>query len=281
MDLRSEFKDVNMDDKNVPETLPVAAVSSPDEENIVKDLETRLANIKKTETNEEHIDTEGEDEEAEEEYEDLDEQTFLEKIQPFILPIALTIFAIIFAGMFLYFFSKSRVENTAQAIVNAGVPEQVYYPPAPVPVIIKEEPLTCELPQILNEDASACITPEPEPEPQKPTFENGTTTEVNVKFSYDKFNYDNSPRGIYLNEVQVFEGDYTDYKINPSNRAFANDYFFGVDRYTVSLIGSCSYVVTDAKILVKNMVLNDNKKTFSGEVAKVIEASKPKVDCSN
>ncbi len=287
MDLRSEFKDLNLDSEKD---------NFDDGEKIVKDLEERLAQLKRSEPlkapeekkqtaevlDEVNGDEEEAEEETEEEDEDMGESTFLEKIQPFILPIALTFFAIIFAAMFLYFFSKSRVENTAQAIVNAGVPEQVYYPPTPVPVIIKEEPLTCELPQILNEDASACITPEPEPEPVivKPEFENGTTTEVDVSFSYDKYNYDNYPRGIYLLEGQVFSGDFENYKINANNRAFANDYFFGVDRNTVSLIGSCSYVVDDAKILVKNMNLNESKKHFTGEVVKVIEASKPRIDCA-
>jgi membrane protein insertase Oxa1/YidC/SpoIIIJ len=71
--------------------------------------------------------------EGSEEYEDLEGQTFLEKIQPFIIPICLTFFALVFAGLFLYFFSKSRIDSAQQAIVNVGVPEQVNYPPIPVP----------------------------------------------------------------------------------------------------------------------------------------------------
>jgi hypothetical protein len=208
-------------------------------------------------------------------------QTWVEKLQPFIIPICLTLFAIIFAGLFLYFFSKSRVETTAQAIVNQGVPEQVYYPPTPTPVVVKEEPLTCDSPKILNDTKDACIDPTPaaEPTPVKAQFENGTTTEVQVRFSYDKFNYDNSPRGIYLLGDQSFDGDFTDFKLAPTNRAFANDYFFGIDRYKVSLIGSCSYAVDNATILVENM--NEvNDKYFTGKVVKVIDSGKPRIDCS-
>ncbi len=264
MDLKREFQDLNLNDDGSHE--------------IVKDLESRLAKIKQDENSKVVVDENG----NEVIYEEVEqEQTFLEKIQPFILPIALTIFAIIFAGMFLYFFSKSRVESTAQAIINQGVPEPVINEPVPIPVVIKEEPLKCTEPQILNEAKDACIDPEPEPQPEpepvKAEFENGTTTEVNVQFSYDKFNYDNSPRGIYLLTDQIFNGDYKNFKISPNNRSYTNDYFFGIDRYTVSLIGSCSYVVDNAKILVEDMRLEDKK--FTGKVAKIIESGKPRIDC--
>lgn len=265
MDLKKEFQDLNLDEHN----------ENGEHHEIVKDLENRLAKIK--EENEVVVDEDG----NEVVYEEVEqEQTFVDKIQPFILPIALTIFAIFFAGMFLYFFSKSRVENTAQAIINQGVPEPVVNEPAPIPVVIKEELLTCTEPKILNETKDACVdppAPEPEPEPAKPGFENGIDTEVNVRFSYDKFSYDNSPRGIYLLGEQSFDGDYKNFKINPTNRSYANDYFFGIDRYTVSLIGDCSYVVENAKIMVENMNLAD--KNFTGKVTKVIESSKPKIVC--
>lgn len=292
MDLQNQFKDLNLDknlDKQAKDILDAQGnTDSHDESNkIIKDLEERLSKIRSSKNPVAsapalvNTDTQddGDEEVVEEEYEEMGEESFLDKIQPFILPICLTLFAIIFAGLFLYFFSKSRVQNTAQAIVNAGVPEQVYYPPAPVPVVVKEEPLKCTEPQILNEAKDACIDPEPEPEPEpvKAGFEDGTTTEVKVRFSYDKFNYDNSPRGIFVLKDQVFDGDYENFKIAPTNRAFANDYFFGVDRYTVSLIGSCSYVIDDANILVKNMIEKDNY--FTGQVVKVIEASKPRVEC--
>jgi hypothetical protein len=145
--------------------------------------------------------------------------------------------------------------------------------------VVKEpEPLKCEPPKYLNETGDECLEPEPEPEPVKAGFENGTTTILHVRFSYDKFNYDNYPRGIYLLEDQIFDGDYKDFKLAPTNRAFANDHFFGVDRYTVSLIGVCSYVVDDAKILVKDV--NAKEKYFTGNVVKIVEASKARVDCT-
>jgi hypothetical protein len=133
----------------------------------------------------------------------------------------------------------------------------------------------------LNETKDECVAvvPEPEPEPAKPGFENGKTVEMNVRFSYDKFSYDNSPRGIFVLKDQTFEGKYEGFKVSPSNRAYANDYFFGIDRYTVSLIGSCVFVVDNAKVEIENAQLKD--KYFTGKVTKVIEASKPRVDCRN
>jgi hypothetical protein len=276
MDLQSQFKDLNLDE-NIDKVVP------DESDKLVKDLEARLAQIKtapvEVAESEAPVETDEEATEVvEEEYVEED-QTFYEKAKPFILPLALTLFAIIFAGMFLYFFSKSRVEQTAQAIVNQGVPEQVYYPPAPIPVIIKEEPLVCTEPLIMNETGDGCVLPEPEPEPAKVGFEDGKTVEMNVRFSYDKFSYDNSPRGIFVLKDQTFEGEYEGFKVSPNNRAYANDYFFGIDRYTVSLIGSCVFVVDNAKVEIENAELKD--KYFTGKVTKVIEASKPRVDCRN
>lgn len=286
MDLKSEFKDLNIDEnldkevaaikKKIPEDdLPEKVEDFSESDKIVKDLEDRLKQIK-----------EQEGEEVVEEEDDEDEPTFYEKVQPFILPICLTIFAIVFAALFLYFFSKSRQQPSIPAIVNSGNVDPVYVPPEQPQVIVKEEPLKCdEETQILNETGDACIDkpkvedPEPEPEPVVATFENGTTTVAHVRFSFDKFNYDNYPRGIYMLADQIFDGDYANFKVSPTNRAYANDYFFGVDRYMVSLIGSCQYVVDDAKILVKNMNLDESNKKFTGNVVKVIEASKPHVVC--
>jgi hypothetical protein len=282
MDLQNQFKDLKLDDnldkeakallkkaeKNEADSLKV----EDDSDHIISQLETRLKQLK------------AEDGEMggfsdEEENEDENEPTFYEKAQPFIWPVLLTLFAIIFAALFLFFFSRSRLEN-AVAITNTGNIDPIYVPPPSTPVIvIKEEPLTCVEPQFLSEDGTKCLDPEPEPEPEpeKILFEDGTTTIVNVRFSYDKFNYDNYPRGIYLLEDQVFDGEFADFKLAPTNRPFANDHFFGVDRYTVSLIGSCSYVVDEAKILVKDVYLRN--KYFTGNVLKVVDDSKPRVDC--
>lgn len=285
MDLQNQFKDLNLDEnldkdtveiekKLAEENLPAIVEPSSEGQQIISDLEKRLAEIKKSEGI-----VEGEDQEEEE---DEEEKTLLEALQPYILPICLTLFALVFAALFLYFFSKSRVDNAVNAITNVGAVDPSYYPQTPS-VVVTEEPLKCELPNYLNEAGDACLEPvleEEEPEPEviaKLGFENGTTTIVNVRFSFDKYNYDNYPRGIYLLEDQIFEGGFLDFKIAPTNRAFANDHFFGVDRYTVSLIGNCSYVVDDARILVKNMY--DKGKYFTGNVVKVIEASKPRVDC--
>lgn len=275
MDLNKEFKDLNIPEgvekeaKQIEENLPENKRDLDENERIVKDLEERLKKI-------------NEKEDVDEEEEDIEEEaTFYEKVQPFIIPICLTIFALIFAALFLYFFSQSRVEKTPPAIVNSGNIEPAYYPQQPAQIVVKEEPIECVEPQILNDAGDGCIDPpvqEEEPEPEKAGFENGTTTIAHVRFSFDKFSYDNKPRGIYMLEDQIFSGDYTDYKINPSNRAYANDYFFGVDRYMVSLIGDCSYTIDDARILVKNMTLGNN--TFTGNVVKIIEASKPHIVCS-
>lgn len=282
MDLQNEFKDLNFGDeekkdsvkKNVPEqkltkdlekNLPESMGDFDESDKILKELEEKLKQIKQ--------------EEGEEEYTDEDEETFYEKVQPFIIPICLTIFAIVVAGIFLYFFSQSRIEKTPPAIVNSGNIEPAVTQPVQPQIIVKEEPLKCDPPQILNDSGDACV-----PAPQEATstpaaeFEDGTTTIAHVKFSFDKYNYDNSPRGIYMLPDQIFDGDFAGYKINPTNRAYANDHFFGIDRYTVSLIGTCSYVVDDAKILVKNMTKGNNY--FTGNVVKVITSSKPRVMCS-
>lgn len=312
MDLQNEFKDLNLDAnldkdlnisdkdaaKNLSANLPENTSDFSEGDQIIKDLEKRLAEIKNAEVESHHTTVEGADhaEESSEEgletenEEDEDrEPTLLEKLQPFILPICLTLFAVIFAALFLYFFSQSKINNAVQAITNTGAVEQTFVPPPPVPVVVIQEPLTCVAPQFLNEAKDACLDPEPvaTPVPEKIGFENGTTTVVNVRFSYDKFNYDNYPRGIYLNKDQIFDGDYEDFKILPTNRAFANDFFFGVDRYTVSLIGSCQFTIDDAQILVSNMrdssddqvysAIND--RYFRGKVVKVLSASKPYVSC--
>lgn len=189
MDLQKQFKDLDLgenlemdvakiEQKLNEENLPESREDFDEGEKMVKELEARLKQLAGNERRENV-----------EEYEDLEQETFLEKMQPFILPICLTLFAIVFAGLFLYFFSKSRVETVQQAIINNGVPEQVNYPPQPVPVIVKEEPLVCTEPQILNDTGDACIDPEPVATttvPVKVAFEDGTTTEAHVRFSFDK-----------------------------------------------------------------------------------------------
>lgn len=223
-------------------------------------------------------------------------ETFLDKIKPFILPIFLTIFALLFAVIFMYFFSKGKVERSAQAIVNNQAQAEVIVVKEEKPkveivvepevVVPKCDPVT----QILNEEVNECEDlPEPEPEPVVASFENGTTTVVKVRFSYDKINYDNFPRGIYMLSEQIFgeEGQYEDFKLLMTNRPFANDMFFGVDRYMVSLMGACQYVVDEADILVSNM--NDSQgdqvysaikdKYFRGKMERVINASKPHIVC--
>lgn len=222
-------------------------------------------------------------------------ETFLDKIKPFILPIFLTIFALLFAVIFMYFFSKGKVERSAQAIVNNQAQPEV--------IIIKEEkpkvevvvepeivvPECDEETQILNEELNECEDlPEPEPEPVV-GFENGTTTVVKVRFDYDRHSYDTKPRGIYMLSEQIFgeEGQYEDFKMLMSNRPYANDMFFGIDRYMVSLIGACRYVVDEADILVSNMndsegdkVYDDIKdKYFRGKMEKVLNSSKPHIVC--
>lgn len=179
----------------------------------------------------------------------------------YILPIALTLLALLLAGTLLYFFAMSKPTDTVKAITNEG---QVLVPTSTSEIVFKEEPTI-----VVATPTEATSTPV--------FFENGTTTIVNVRFSYDKVNYDNTPRGIFLNEKQIWDGDYKDFKISPSNRGYANDHFFGIDRYTVSLIGSCIYTVDTATILVSNMVEGD--KVFTGKVEKVIDSSTPRVVC--
>lgn len=195
------------------------------------------------------------------------DNTFFGRLKPFLFPIFITLFALVLTILLLYFFSKSRNENALKAITNNGGLEVVE---APSDIVIVEEP----------EPEVATPTPEivePVATPTPIVFENGTTTEVNVNFSYDKFNYDNFPRGIYLNRTQKFEGDYEGYKINASNRSFANDFFFGRDRYMVSLIEECNYVVDEATILVSNFRVGN--KSFTGKVEKIIDSSKPRIVC--
>jgi hypothetical protein len=209
----------------------------------------------------------------------LEEESFLDKIKPFIIPIFLTLFALIFSAIFMYFFSKSRIQQSVTAITNQNNQPEV--------IVVKEEKPVVKEPVIIEEPVKE-PEPEPEPpkkEPEKIVFEDGTTTVLHVRFSFDKYSYDNHPRGIYLTGEQIFEGDYEDYKLIASNRPFANDYFFGIDRYTVSLVGDCQYVVDDAQILVSNATLGDRslnsigKKYFKGTVKKVLDASKPHVVC--
>ncbi len=217
--------------------------------------------------------------------------TFLDKIGPFILPICLTLFALIFAAIFMYFFSKSRVEKTAQAIQNVQTQPEVIIiketkPEVKEVVVIEEKVVPeCDLEtQVLNEELNEC---EDLPPPPKPVFYNGTTTIVNVRFAYDRLNYDTFPMGIYLLENQNFEGEYEGFKLLATNRAYANDFFFGVDRYMVSLLGACKFVIDDAEILVENMYdseggaeqKNIGKNYFTGKVAKILNASKPHIVC--
>ncbi len=282
MDLKSEFRDLDLNDDKEPvlpgatplneENLPEKMEDFSEGDKIIKDLQRRLDEIKQQE------ESPLEDEDEEDDEEDMGEPTFLERFQPFILPICLTIFALIFAALFLYFFSKSKIQQSISAITNTGAVEQVYIPPTQPQVIVVEEPLTCTEPQVLNETGDECIDLViVEPNPPAVVFEDGTTTIAHVRFSFDKFNYDMYPRGIYMLEEQIFEGEYVDYKIAPTNRAFANDYFFGVDRYTVSLIGDCQYVIDDANILIRDMRLGNNK--FTGNVVKVLNSSKPHIVC--
>ncbi len=316
MDIQKDFKDLNLDEKEmvveVAKELEVTDDNLDESEKMIRDLEKRIANIKteektavaakdsavNVETAVENISTnletqddvvvENEDELVSEPV----EQTALEKFQPFILPVCLTLFAIFFAALFLYFFSKSRVDNSQKAIVNTGTTEIIKYVEKPIvkqePVIVAEiEPPTCVENQKLNDAKDACEDLLPPPVVEVPKFENGTTTVVNVRFSFDKFNYDNYPTGIYLNETQIFEGDYKDFKILPTNRSYANDFFFGVDRNMVSLLGSCKYVVDEAQILVSNMRDSEGDQVYSaikdryfrGKVVKILDASKPHINC--
>ena len=290
MDLQKEFKDLN---------LPTDASDEHDEgDKIIKDLEARLAQIKSQDAEVSSnndientvAETDLDDESQQFENDDPGQQPLLERIQPFIIPICLTLFAVIFAAIFLYFFSKSRVQQTAGAIVNVGDAPKIETP-APAPVI-KVEPLVCTDPQILNDAGDGCIDPPvvatttPVVE-TAPNFENGTTTVVSVRFSFDKYNYDNYPRGIYLLQDQIFTGDYADFKILPTNRAFANDHFFGVDRNMVSLIGDCQYVVDNAQILVKDMKDSTDDQVYSaikdryfrGNIIRVMHSTKPHIVC--
>lgn len=288
MDLQNQFKDLNIDDNIEKDAEAISKKAEADESaKVIRDLEKRLAEIKTTDKQNQKstIDDLEEGDEDEEDDDDEYEPTLLEKVQPFIWPIMLTLFAIIFAGLFLYFFSKSRIQSSQTAIVNVGAVDPTYYPPQEPDVKVVEEPLKCTLPQYLNEEGDECLDPEPveeepepEPEPEVEKVPFGNPATVRVRFSFDKYNYDNAPRGIFVLADQEFSGDYENFKIAPTNRAFANDHFFGVDRYMVSLIGSCSYVVDDAKILVKDMTEKD--RYFTGNVVKVLEASKPRIDCT-
>lgn len=295
MDLNNQFKDLDLNkledtgtskasknkvDQNfdIPANQEIEKISDFDEsDKILAELEAKLAKIKEEDLGEE----------SEEDRLSVD-APFVERIQPFIIPICLTIFAIFFAGLFLYFFSNSRPQETQRAIQNQGNIEVVEIPPKkPAVVEIKEpEPLVCGENQTLSEDGLECIDLPPPP-PTKLGFDNGTTTVLNVKFSYDKFNYDNYPRGIYLLSEQIFDGSYEDFKLLPNSRPYANDKFFGIDRYMVSLIGSCQFVIDDAQILVSNVHDSQGGRTYSaigdryftGNVVKIINASKPRIDC--
>lgn len=202
--------------------------------------------------------------------------TLLERLKPYLVPAVITILALLLTSLLLYFFSKSKTYESADAITNTGKVEEVVVPSG----IVVEEVVEPE------EEIVATTTPEVAT-PTKVTFANGTTTIVKVNFSYDKFNYDNYPRGIFLTGEQIFEGNYKGYKLLPRNRSFANDFFFGIDRYMVSLIGDCSYTVTDTDILVKNMVDSTDDQTYSaigdeyfrGDVVKIVKKGTPKVVC--
>ncbi len=315
----SKAKDVKKKGEKKVEQL-VDSEFHDESDKIIKDLEARIAALnndtKKVETSEKHHEVKTDSHEAENadiyqggsadevmtEGDDTETvvvqegegETFLDKIKPFILPIFLTIFALLFAVIFMYFFSKGKVERSAQAIVNNQAQPEV--------IIIKEEkpkevvvvpekvvPECDEETQILNEEKNECEDLPPPPPPAKSGFENGTTTVVKVRFSYDKLNYDTYPRGIYMLSEQIFgeEGEYEDYKILSPNRPAANDLFFGIDRYMVSLLGACQYVVDEADILVSDMHDSEGDQVYSaikdkyfrGKVEKIIESSKPHIVC--
>jgi hypothetical protein len=317
MDLK-DFQNVNHEEsvtvpaKNSKKTSQLVDNTFHDEsDKIIKELEARIAAINKPDTPPSEQHTDSEHGEVSQNTSSSDTQTqddtetvvvpvgegsdFVQKIRPFILPIFLTIFALIFAAIFMYFFSKSRVEKSAQAIVNnQSQPEVIVVketkPEVKEVVVIPEKtvPECDQATQYLDEEKNECVDlPPKEEKPVKPVFENGTTTIVKVRFAYDKYNYDNYPRGIYLLADQIFEGEYEDYKIIPTSRPYANDMFFGIDRYMVSLIGACQYVVDEADILVANMQDSTNDQVYSaikdkyfrGNVVKILESSKPHVVC--
>jgi hypothetical protein len=178
--------------------------------------------------------------------------TLFERLKPYLVPALITILALLLTSLLLYFFSKSKTYESQDAITNTGKVEEVVVPSG----VVVEEVVEPE------EEIIATTTPEVAT-PTKVTFANGTTTIVNVDFSYDKFNYDNYPRGIFLTDKQIFEGNYKNYKLLARNRAFANDFFFGIDRYMVSLIGDCSYTVTGSDILVENMKDSTDDQSYS------------------
>ena len=264
MDLDKQFKDLNLDEKvEVAKEATEKVVEKVAEKNealekvddfsesdkILADLQSRLSNI--------------DNDEDTEVVPVVVTETFFDKFKSFLIPILLTVFALILTLALLYFFSKNRVKESDNSITNTGPVEEVIYPKKEVIVVTEPEPE-------LEPEVVATTTPV--------LFEEGTTTIVNVRFSYDKINYDTYPRGIYLNEQQIFEGDYMDYKLSASNRPYANDFFFGRDRYMVSLIGDCSYVVDEANILVGNM--KEGNKLFTGKVLKIIDSSKPHIVCA-
>lgn len=306
MDLK-KFKDVDGDE--------VASSASPDlhqeDDQIIKELEARIAAINNESKESVHTDLPVASQVSEQipiesiennlypetTYIDTNidtkqSETFLDKIKPFILPIFLTIFSLIFASIFMFFFSQSRIERSVQAITNQqtqaevivirDVQPEVKQDPVVIPEVVVPEcdPET----QILNEEENIC---EDKPEPEKPEFDNGTTTILKVKFSYDSLNYDNYPRGIYLSKEQIFQGEYEDYKLLTINRPDANDMFFGLGRNMVSLIGACKYVVDEAEILVENVRSSEGDQVYSaikdqyfrGKMLKVLEHSKPHIVC--
>lgn len=312
MDLK-DFKNVdNNDDSKVTKTKNnfVDQNFHDESDQIIKDLEARIAALnnesKKPEAAvEENISEPEEVEDPETNLPETEEvlvdtgkdETFLDKIQPFILPICLTLFSLVFAAIFLFFFSKSRVEKSVQAITNQqsqpeviivkeNKPETKEVVVIPEKVIPECDPET----QYLNEETNECEDLETEKPilPEKSAFENGTTTVIKVRFAYDKFNYDNFPRGIYLLSEQVFSGEYEDYKLLATNRPYANDMFFGVNRNMVSLMGACQFVVDEADILVENVQDSEGDQVYSaikdkyfrGKVLKILEASKPHIICN-
>lgn len=206
-----------------------------------------------------------------------------ERIAPYIIPICLTIFALVFSGLFLYFFSMSRIQKTLTNISNSGNFEPIVLEaPKPVNIQVIETTPTCNENQVLSEDGKTCVDNTPvattTPVATKPDFENGTTTAVNIRFSYDKYNYDNSPRGMYLLKNQPFTGEYNNFRFVPTNRPVANDLMFGINRYMVSLMGSCKFTAPGVTVLVRNMNLQNGY--FTGKVVKVLNAAKPSIDCA-
>ncbi len=207
-------------------------------------------------------------------------ETFAEKVRPFIFPLFLTLGALIFSFVFVFIFLNLKPTITPRAITNIGGADPVQQ--IPVKQVITYENATTTEPPI----ESKVTIPIP-PIVKISSFENGTNTAIQVRFSYNKYTYDTFPDGMYLTGNQVFSGNYEGYKILATNRAYANDYMFGVDRNKVYLIGQCSFKIDKARVAIVNMQDSSDdksydlvgKKYFRGKMLKVLESSKPYIDC--